>query len=838
MSDTIVIRGARTHNLKEIDLDLPRNRLVVITGPSGSGKSSLAFDTIYAEGHRRYVESLSAHVRQVLGPMERPDADVIEGLSPTIAIGSGSQGRNPRSTVGTITEIYDFIRLLYARAGVTHCPSCGNPIVRHAVAEMVDEVMSLPDGTRMMVLAPLTREQDGNDEAWERARSSGYVRIRVDGEVHPLESAQESGGDKSGKLDVVVDRLVVRPGMDRRLADSFEAALRLAEGIVSVSVVDGQERVFSSRLICPDCCVGIGEVNPGLFSFNSPGGACPACDGLGKTVDPRLVESDSEDGFEEPCSVCGGSRLKGEALCVKVGDKNIADLSRMPVTETRDFLTGLRFTGRAEAVAQNVLSEILDRIGFLSHIGLEYLSLDRRAESLSGGELQRIRLANQVGARLAGVLYVLDEPTVGLHLRDTRRLLEALIELRDRGNSILVVEHDREVIQAADYVVDLGPGAGDDGGRVIVAGAPDQVAESKGSLTGAYLSGRRSIPTPEKRRKPSGWLVIRGAMGHNLKGIDVHIPLGTFVCVTGVSGSGKSSLIDDTLCRVLARKLYRAKAPPLSYKKIEGLNLVERLVRVNQAPLGRTPRSNPATYVGLFDTIRRVFAKTPEARVRGYGPGRFSFNVKGGRCEACQGGGVVQVEMHFLPDVFVSCEVCGGRRYNRETLDVKYKGRSISDILDMTVSDALEVFQRIPMACRVLETLSDVGLGYLCIGQPAPALSGGEAQRVKLASELAKGGGGRTLYVLDEPTTGLHFDDIRLLIGVLERLVERGNTMLVVEHNVDMIMRADRVIDLGPEGGDGGGFVVAEGNPEEVAKNPASHTGQYLKSTIEAGKKL
>ncbi|OGG50458.1 MAG: excinuclease ABC subunit A [Candidatus Handelsmanbacteria bacterium RIFCSPLOWO2_12_FULL_64_10] len=834
-AEAIVIRGARTHNLKGIDLDLPRNRLVVITGPSGSGKSSLAFDTIYAEGQRRYVESLSAHVRQALGPMERPDADLIEGLSPAVAVSGRPPGRSPRSTVGTITEVYDFLRLLFARAGAVHCPSCGRLIVRHTVSEMVDEVLGLPEGTRAVVLAPLAKGEEAGP-VFERAGAAGYVRVRVDGEVLPLDRRGALEGRRPRRVEVVVDRLTVNAGAARRLADSFEAAARLGDGVVIVSVVDREERVFSARLTCPDCGVGMEEVEPRLFSFNSPSGACPACNGLGVRARPDAEEDGATP--EAPCAACGGARLQPEALCVRVGGGHIADLTRMPVREAGDLLKGLRFAGRTEAVARPILGEILDRIGFLAHVGLGYLSLDRSAESLSGGELQRIRLATQVGARLSGVLYVLDEPTVGLHPRDTRRLLGALMGLRDRGNSVLVVEHDREVIGAADHVVDLGPGAGEQGGRVVATGTPEEVAASERSLTGAYLSGRRSIPAPKGRRRAAGWVVVRGARGHNLKGVDARIPLETFVCVTGVSGSGKSSLIDDTLCRALARRLYRAKAPPLPHEGMEGLNRVERLVRVDQAPLGRTPRSNPATVTGLFDLIRDLFAQLPEAKVRGYRPGRFSFNVKGGRCEVCQGDGVVQVEMHFLPDVYVTCEGCGGRRYNRETLEVRYKGRSIADALDMTASEALAFFQALPAARRILETLSDVGLGYLRIGQAAPALSGGEAQRVKLAAELAKGGTGRTLYVLDEPTTGLHFEDVRLLIGVLDRLVERGDTVLVVEHHVDVIARADWVIDLGPEGGEGGGFVVAEGTPEEVARTPASHTGQYLRKALETSEKM
>ncbi len=840
--EAIVIRGARTHNLKGIDLDLPRNRLVVITGPSGSGKSSLAFDTIYAEGQRRYVESLSAHVRQALGPMERPDADLIEGLSPAVAVSGRPPGRSPRSTVGTITEVYDFLRLLFARAGAVHCPSCGRPIVRHTVSEMVDEVLGLPEGTRAMVLAPLAKGGEAG-QVFERARAAGYVRVRADGEVLSLDRRGALEGRRPRRVEVVVDRLTVSGGAARRLADSFEAAARLGDGVVIVSVVDREERVFSARLTCPDCGAGLEEVEPRLFSFNSPSGACPACDGLGVQAGPDAEGEEATQRIdhslpETPCAACGGARLRAEALCVRVGGRHIAEVARMPVREAGDFLKGLDFSARTGAVAGPILAEIRDRIGFLAHIGLDYLSLDRGAESLSGGELQRIRLATQVGARLAGVLYVLDEPTVGLHPRDTRRLLGALMGLRDRGNSVLVVEHDREVIGAADHVVDLGPGAGEQGGQVVAFGTPGEVAASERSLTGAYLSGRRSIPAPKGRRRAAGWVVVRGARGHNLKGVDARIPLGTFVCVTGVSGSGKSSLIDDTLCRGLARRLYRAKAPPLPHEGMEGLNLVERLVRVDQAPLGRTPRSNPATATGLFDLIRDLFAQLPEAKVRGYRAGRFSFNVKGGRCEVCQGDGVVQVEMHFLPDVYVTCEGCGGRRYNRETLEVRYKGRSIADALDMTASEALAFFQALPAARRILETLSDVGLGYLRIGQPAPALSGGEAQRVKLAAELARGGTGRTLYVLDEPTTGLHFEDVRLLIGVLDRLVERGDTVLVVEHHVDVIARADWVIDLGPEGGEGGGFLVAEGTPEEVARTPASHTGQYLRKALGMGEKM
>ena len=910
MSDTITIRGARQHNLKNIDLDIPRNRLVVITGPSGSGKSSLAFDTIYAEGQRRYVESLSAYARQFLDLMDKPDADSIEGLSPAVAIQQRGIPRTPRSTVGTITEVYDYLRLLFARIGTPHCPICSQPIVRQSVAQIVDRVLALPEGQRLQILAPLIRNTRGTHlSVFNQLRKEGYLRVRVDGEVMSLDSDIVLDKNTAHNIEAVIDRLIVRENMAARLADSLETALDLANGTATLDIIDDEEWTFSTRFACTEGHFEIEELEPRLFTFNSPHGACPTCSGMGTVfeVDPDLVVSDpsksilegaiapwgipkgkrqveqlqrlsrnlsfdpsapfsklsktvqrailrgktgvipdlqhqyktatSDEAREkielfmrgQTCPACQGACLRPEALAVTISNCTIADIAGLPIEKIRQFFQTLDLKNNAAEIAAPLIREIENRLAFLTDVGVGYLALNRKAATLSGGEFQRIRLATQIGTRLVGVLYVLDEPSIGLHPRDNRKLIDTFCNLRDLGNSVIVVEHDREAMQIADHLIDLGPGAGEHGGKIISQGPPETVIADENSLTGNYLSGQKAIPLPPDIRQPRGYLSIRGASGHNLQNVNIDIPLGVFVCVTGVSGSGKSSLINHTLYPALARQLHRASTSPLPHKAIEGVEQIDKVIRIDQAPIGRTPRSNAATYTGLFTAIRELYAQLPESRVRGYGAGRFSFNIKGGRCEACLGDGVRRIEMHFLPDVFVTCDVCGGSRYNRETLEIRYKGSSIADVLNLTVNQARTFFRNIPAAQRQLKSLADVGLGYLRLGQPATSLSGGEAQRVKLATELARTATGKTLYLLDEPTTGLHFDDIRVLIEVLDRLVDRGNTVLVIEHNLDIVKRADWVIDLGPDAGENGGHIVATGTPETIAQNPSSHTGRFLK---------
>jgi len=945
--DSLIVRGAREHNLKNIDVELPRNALVVITGLSGSGKSSLAFDTIYAEGQRRYVESLSAYARQFLGLMDKPDVDAIEGLSPAISIEQKTAGANPRSTVGTITEIYDYLRLLWARTGTPHCPNDGTPVERQSASQITDLVLEWPEGTKIEVLAPLVRGRKGEfRDVFEAMRKQGFVRVRVDGETHDLTDVPKLNKRQNHDIAVVVDRLVVRPSDRGRLADSIETALKAADGVVEVVRQTGspRSRMFSERYACPKCGLSLPELEPRQFSFNSPYGACPDCSGLGtrrevnadlvlgdhslsilegvvlpwgepsgylrKVVLPALAKTykfdlntpwqdlspavqkillkgapgktityqyDSErwhgsyesawkgvldhvekryretasdsvreqlEQFmvEQPCPTCGGRRLKPESLSVLIAGKSIGEVVALPVREALDFFskvplrTGSR-PGLDPEVARPILKEVVDRLRFLVDVGLDYLTLERSAVTLSGGEAQRIRLATQIGSRLVGVLYILDEPSIGLHQRDNARLLATLKELRDLGNTVLVVEHDEETIRSADYVVDLGPRAGRHGGEVVAAGLLAEVLGNHDSLTARYLRGELRIPVPPRRRIASTDRVLRvlGAKHHNLKDLTVEVPLGLFVAVTGVSGSGKSTLVTDILYQALARHFYRAKVVPGAHERLEGLDHIDKVIDIDQSPIGRTPRSNPATYTGLFTPIRELFTYLPESKLRGYGPGRFSFNVKGGRCEACQGDGLVKVEMHFLPDVYVPCEVCKGRRYNRETLEVRYKGKSIADVLDLTVADALDFFEHQPRIRAKLELLNDVGLGYIHLGQSATTLSGGEAQRVKLATELAKRDTGRTLYILDEPTTGLHFEDVRLLLEVLHRLVDKGNTVVVIEHNLDVVKTADWVIDLGPEGGELGGRVVAEGPPEKIAQSKGSHTGEFLREVLQAG---
>jgi excinuclease ABC subunit A len=925
-SDRIVVRGAREHNLKNIDVELPRDQLVVLTGLSGSGKSSLAFDTIYAEGQRRYVESLSAYARQFLEQMEKPEVDSIEGLSPAISIEQKTTSKNPRSTVGTVTEIYDYLRVLFARVGVPHCPDCGKVISAQTVQQMVDRVLLQPAGTRLLVLAPVVRGRKGEyKKLFFDLQRQGFSRVRVNGVVREL--GEEIDLDKKRKhtIEVVVDRLVVKEGLGARLADSLETALRLADGIVQVETAgDGANPTpitFSERLACADCGISFPEVSPRMFSFNNPYGACPECGGIGTRfeIDPErvvpnanrslkagalapwagrestyfkqtlaalakrykfsldeawaklkkpvrdvILHGDRDGGFEgvvkllerryretesedvrrevetfmaeRRCPVCQGSRLRRESLGLKIADKSIADVVRLTIKDAATFFTTLKFGEREAAIARRVLKEIRERLGFLANVGLEYLTLDRPAGTLSGGEGQRIRLATQIGSSLVGVLYILDEPSIGLHQRDNRRLLDTLKRLRDLGNTVLVVEHDEETIRSADYVVDLGPGAGELGGHVVAIGTPDEIIANEHSLTGQFLSGARAIHVPATRRKGTGnALIIHEPREHNLKGQPVTIPLGTFTCVTGVSGSGKSTLVNDILYRALAQMLHRAQDRPGAHTRIEGAQHIDKVVDIDQSPIGRTPRSNPATYTGVFTFIRALFARTQEARMRGYQPGRFSFNVKGGRCEACQGDGLVKIEMHFLPDVYVTCDVCKGKRYNRETLDVHYKGKSIAEVLDMTVHQALEFFEAVPVIKQKLQTLHDVGLDYIRLGQSATTLSGGEAQRVKLATELSRRATGRTLYILDEPTTGLHFADIEKLLEVLNRLVDQGNTVVIIEHNLDVIKTADWVIDLGPEGGDDGGRVVATGTPEALARQAdKSYTGQFLRAALSA----
>ncbi|AUI37230.1 excinuclease ABC subunit UvrA [[Bacillus] caldolyticus] len=936
--DKIVVKGARAHNLKNIDVEIPRGKLVVLTGLSGSGKSSLAFDTIYAEGQRRYVESLSAYARQFLGQMEKPDVDAIEGLSPAISIDQKTTSRNPRSTVGTVTEIYDYLRLLFARIGRPVCPTHGIEIQSQTIEQMVDRLLAYPERTKMQILAPIVSGKKGTHaKTLEDIRKQGYVRVRIDGEMRELTEDIELEKNKKHSIDVVVDRIIIKDGIAARLADSLETALKLADGKVVVDVIGEGELLFSEKHACPYCGFSIGELEPRLFSFNSPFGACPDCDGLGAKLEvdldlvipndeltlkehaiapwepqssqyyPQLLEAvcrhygipmdvpvrdlpkeqldkilygsggepiyfrytndfgqvreqyiafegvipnverryreTSSDYIreqmekymaEQPCPTCQGYRLKKESLAVLVGGKHIGEVTAMSVTEALAFFDGLELTEKEAQIARLILREIRDRLGFLQNVGLDYLTLSRSAGTLSGGEAQRIRLATQIGSRLTGVLYVLDEPSIGLHQRDNDRLIATLKSMRDLGNTLIVVEHDEDTMLAADYLIDIGPGAGIHGGEVVAAGTPEEVMNDPNSLTGQYLSGKKFIPIPTERRRPDGrWLEVVGAREHNLKNVSVKIPLGTFVAVTGVSGSGKSTLVNEVLYKALAQKLHRAKAKPGEHRDIRGLEHLDKVIDIDQSPIGRTPRSNPATYTGVFDDIRDVFASTNEAKVRGYKKGRFSFNVKGGRCEACHGDGIIKIEMHFLPDVYVPCEVCHGKRYNRETLEVTYKGKNIAEVLDMTVEDALDFFASIPKIKRKLETLYDVGLGYMKLGQPATTLSGGEAQRVKLAAELHRRSNGRTLYILDEPTTGLHVDDIARLLDVLHRLVDNGDTVLVIEHNLDVIKTADYIIDLGPEGGDRGGQIVAVGTPEEVAEVEESHTGRYLKPILE-----
>ena len=936
----IKIRGANEHNLKNVSLDIPRNELVVLTGLSGSGKSSLAFDTIYAEGQRRYMESLSSYARQFLGQMEKPDVESIEGLSPAISIVQKSTNRNPRSTVGTVTEIYDYMRLLYARIGIPHCPKCGREIKKQTVDQMVDQIMALPEKTRIQLLAPIVRGRKGRHEkVLEQAKKSGYVRVRIDGNLYELTEAIELEKNIKHNIEIVVDRLVVKEGIEKRLSDSIDTVMGLTGGLMMVDVFGQEPIMFSQSFSCPDCGISVDEVEPRSFSFNNPFGACPDCYGLGYKMEfdedlmipdkslsikqgaivamgwqsccdkgsfsGAILEALAEEyhfsldtPFEEypkevhdiliggtggkivkvrykgqrgegiydiafegliqnmnkkyretfsesmkaeyetymritPCPACHGQRLKPEALAVTVGDKNIYEATNMSIVKYREFLDELQLTTMQETIGAPILKEIKARVSFLINVGLDYLSLSRATGTLSGGEAQRIRLATQIGSGLVGVAYILDEPSIGLHQRDNDKLLQTLLHLRDLGNSVLVVEHDEDTMRAADCIVDIGPGAGEHGGHVVAVGTADEIMACKESITGAYLSGRERIPVPKERRTPTGWLTVKGAAENNLKNIDVSFPLGVMTCVTGVSGSGKSSLVNEILYKALAKKLNRAHTIPGRHKKIEGVEQLDKIIAIDQSPIGRTPRSNPATYTGAFDLIRDLFASTSDAKAKGYNKGRFSFNKKGGRCEACTGDGIIKIEMHFLPDVYVPCEVCGGKRYNRETLDVKYKGKSIYDVLNMTVEEALKFFENVPSIYRKIETLYDVGLSYIRLGQPSTELSGGEAQRIKLATELSKRGTGKTIYILDEPTTGLHFADVHKLIEILRRLSDGGNTVVVIEHNLDVIKTADYLIDIGPEGGDKGGTVIARGTPEEVAKSDISYTGQYVKKYLE-----
>lgn len=935
--DQIIVKGARAHNLKNIDVTIPRDQLVVLTGLSGSGKSSLAFDTIYAEGQRRYVESLSAYARQFLGQMDKPDVDAIEGLSPAISIDQKTTSRNPRSTVGTVTEIYDYLRLLFARIGHPICPNHGIEITSQTIEQMVDRIMEYPERTRLQILAPVVSGKKGTHaKTLENMKKQGYVRLRVDGEMRDVEEDIQLDKNKKHSIEVVVDRIVVKDGIHSRLADSLEAALKLGEGKVIIDVIGQEELLFSEHHACPYCGFSIGELEPRMFSFNSPYGACPTCDGLGSRLkvdvdlvipdwnlslrenaiapweptssqyypqllkavcdhygidmdipvkdipkpllDKILYGSDGENIYfryetdfgqvkenyiefegvipnverryrettsdyireqmekymaHQKCPTCKGHRLRKEALAVKIDGLHIGEVTQFSIKEAKKFFDNLTLTEKEKKIAHLILREISQRLGFLDNVGLDYLTLSRAAGTLSGGEAQRIRLATQIGSRLTGVLYILDEPSIGLHQRDNDRLIETLKEMRDIGNTLIVVEHDEDTMLAADYLIDVGPGAGVHGGEIVSAGTPEEVMKDPNSLTGQYLSGKKFIPLPQERRKPDGrFIEITGAKENNLKNVKVKFPLGVFIAVTGVSGSGKSTLVNEILYKALAHKLYQAKQKPGQHKEVKGIEHLDKVIEIDQSPIGRTPRSNPATYTGVFDDIRDVFARTTEAKMRGYKKGRFSFNVKGGRCEACRGDGIIKIEMHFLPDVYVPCEVCHGKRYNRETLEVKYKGKNIADVLDMTVEDALEFFENIPRIKRKLQTIADVGLGYIKLGQPATTLSGGEAQRVKLASELHRRSTGRTFYILDEPTTGLHVDDIARLLKVLQRLVENGDTVLVIEHNLDVIKTADYIIDLGPEGGDKGGTIVATGTPEEVAEVEQSYTGKYLKKIL------
>ena len=935
----IKIRGACEHNLKNVDLDIPRNELVVLTGLSGSGKSSLAFDTIYAEGQRRYMESLSSYARQFLGQMEKPNVESIEGLSPAISIDQKSTNRNPRSTVGTVTEIYDYLRLLYARIGIPHCPKCGKEIKKQTVDQMVDQVMEMEQGTKIQLLAPVVRGRKGTHaKLFERAKKSGYVRVRVDGNLYEL--SEDIVLDKNIKhnIEIIVDRLVVKPGIEKRLTDSVESVLHLAEGLLVVDVIGGEPLRFSQSFSCPDCGISVDEIEPRSFSFNNPFGACPVCYGLGykmefdedlmipdknlsidegaiavmgwqsctdkgsytrailealakeyhfslstpfkdypkevhdvlihgtngkevkvhyrgqrgegiydvafegliRNMERKYRETSSETIKAEdeefmritPCHECGGQRLKKESLAVTVGEKNISEITGFSITVLKEFLNQLTLTKQQEMIGGQILKEINARLQFLLDVGLDYLTLARATGSLSGGEAQRIRLATQIGSGLVGVAYILDEPSIGLHQRDNDKLLNTLKHLRDLGNSVIVVEHDEDTMLAADCVVDIGPGAGEHGGEVVAQGTAKEIMKNKKSITGAYLSGRIQIPVPEERKQPTGWIKVIGASENNLKHIDVEFPLGVMTCVTGVSGSGKSSLVNEILYKRLARELNRARTIPGKHDDIEGIEQLDKVINIDQSPIGRTPRSNPATYTGVFDLIRDLFAATPDAKARGYKKGRFSFNVKGGRCEACSGDGILKIEMHFLPDVYVPCEVCGGKRYNRETLEVHYKGKSIYDVLNMTVEEALHFFEHVPSIRRKMETLYDVGLSYIRLGQPSTTLSGGEAQRIKLATELSKRSTGKTVYILDEPTTGLHFADVHKLTEILRRLASDGNTVIVIEHNLDVIKTADYIIDVGPEGGDRGGTIIAKGTPEEVAANPISYTGKYIDTVL------
>jgi len=944
MKQYIKIRGASEHNLKNIDVDIPRNELVVLTGLSGSGKSSLAFDTIYAEGQRRYMESLSSYARQFLGQMEKPNVENIEGLSPAISIDQKTTNRNPRSTVGTVTEIYDYFRLLYARIGIPHCPKCGKEIKRQTVDQMVDQIMELPEGTKIQLLAPVVRGKKGRHEKLlERAKKSGYVRVRIDGNLYEL--SEEIALDKNIKhnIDIIVDRLVVRPGIEKRMTDSIENVLALAEGLLTVDVIGGEPIQFSQSFSCPDCGISIEEIEPRSFSFNNPFGACPVCFGLGykmefdaelmipdqslsidegaivvigwqsctdeksftrailnalaeeyhfslstpfceypdhvkdillrgtngktvkvhyfgqrgegfydiafdgliRSVERRYRETASETMKAEyesfmritPCHECGGLRLKKSSLAVTVGGLNISQITEMSVGKLEEFLEKLQLTETQTLIGEQILKEIKARLRFLIDVGLDYLSLSRATASLSGGEAQRIRLATQIGSGLVGVAYILDEPSIGLHQRDNDKLLDTLKHLRDLGNTLIVVEHDEDTMFAADHIVDIGPGAGEHGGYVVAEGTAEDIMACEESITGAYLSKRLQIPVPEERKKPTGWMKVLGAAENNLKDIDVDIPLGIMTCVTGVSGSGKSSLVNEILYKSLARILNRARIIPGKHQSIEGYEQLDKIINIDQSPIGRTPRSNPATYTGVFDMIRDLFASTADAKARGYKKGRFSFNVKGGRCEACAGDGILKIEMHFLPDVYVPCEVCGGKRYNRETLEVKYKGKSIYDVLDMTVEEALTFFENVPSIRRKIQALYDVGLSYIKLGQPSTTLSGGEAQRIKLATELSRRSTGKTIYILDEPTTGLHFADVHKLTEILQRLTDEGNTVVVIEHNLDVIKTADYIIDIGPEGGDRGGTIIATGTPEEVAENPKSYTGYYMKRELSLKKK-
>ena len=939
----IRIRGANEHNLKNVDVDIPRDALVVFTGLSGSGKSSLAFDTIYAEGQRRYMESLSSYARQFLGQMEKPNVEKIEGLSPAISIDQKSTNRNPRSTVGTVTEIYDYFRLLYARIGIPHCPNCGKEIKKQSVDQMVDQIMALPEGTRLQLLAPVVRGRKGRHEkVLERAARSGYVRVRIDGNLYELAENIQLDKNIKHNIEIVVDRLIVKPGIERRLTDSIENVLNLSEGLLFVERVGSDEEMltFYQSFSCPDCGVSIDEIEPRSFSFNNPFGACPECYGLGykmefdsdlmipdrtlsinqgaitvlgwqscqqpgsfanailqalakeyhfdldtpfgeypqkiqdillhgtggkevlvyyegqrgkgqypiafegliRNVERRYRETGSDATKQEyetfmritPCRLCKGQRLKKEALAVTVCGKNIYEITSMFIGELSQFLQDMKLTAQQELIGSQILKEIRARVGFLIDVGLDYLSLSRATGTLSGGEAQRIRLATQIGSGLVGVCYILDEPSIGLHQRDNDKLLATLKNLRDLGNTLIVVEHDEDTMRAADYIVDVGPGAGSHGGQIVASGTVEEIMNTPESITGQYLSGAKKIPVPETRRKPTGWLTVRSAEENNLKKIDVKFPLGVFTCVTGVSGSGKSSLVNEILYKHLARDLNRARCIPGKHAGIDGIEQLDKVIAIDQSPIGRTPRSNPATYTGVFDMIRDLFASTSDAKAKGYKKGRFSFNVKGGRCEACGGDGIIKIEMHFLPDVYVPCEVCGGKRYNRETLDVKYKGKSIYDVLDMTVEEALTFFENVPSIQRKIQTLYDVGLSYVKLGQPSTELSGGEAQRIKLAAELSRRSTGRTIYILDEPTTGLHFADVQKLIEILHRLAEGGNTVVVIEHNLDVIKTADYLIDIGPEGGMRGGTVIAKGTPEEVAKNPASYTGYYVKKMLKS----